>query len=546
MGGTGALQRGHVAYAARAWAAAYEELRTADSERALDAGDLQLLGTAAFLTAHDADSVTFWARAFNGQLEQGSVEQAARIAFILSLTLTMRGEGAQASGWLARGRRLVEGRDCAEMGLLLMLEGLVALMGHDTSSAREVLNEALAIGDRTGDRDLQAVSRLALAQTLAEIGQVARGLSMLDEAMLSVIAGEVSPILSGLIYCACIVTCQKLFEIRRAQEWTSALTAWCAKQPDMVPYRGQCLVHRSQLLEISGDWTQAMEEARRACTHLAEPLQGAFASALYQRGELHRLLGDFDEAEQAYRAASEHGLEPQPGLSLLRMTEGRLDAAVAAMRHLVATTSNDGLVPGGREIGRGALLGPFVEIMIAAGDLSAARAAAEELDEIAARFQAPLLRAHAAHAWGAVLLAEGDAGGALERLRAAWTAWKEVGAPYEIARTRILLGLACRALDDTDTASMHFDAARATFETLGAVPDLERLQRLDKAAEGPLSARELEVLELIANGSTNREIANALVISERTVARHLSNIFTKLGVSSRTAAGAYAFKHHLV
>ena len=502
-------------------------------------------GTAAYLAGSDVESIALWSRAFNEGAERGDVEQAARAAFYLSLTLMLRGEGAQANGWLTRGRRLVEERDCPELGLLTAMESVLT-MPVDMARARQLMEAALEMSDRVSDRDLRAFTRLGYGQALAHLGEIARGVGFLDEAMLLVLEGDMSPVIQGLIYCACIVTCARMFDVRRAQEWTTALTEWCETRPDMVPYRGQCLVHRSELLQMRGAWADAMEEARRACAHMGEPVQGPVGAAFYQCGELHRLLGRFEEAEEAYKRASEHGHEPQPGLSLLRLAEGKLEQAVAAIRRIMAEARGYGLAPGGWEFGRPILLEPYVEIMIAGGDAPTARAAAAELEETADRFGSPVLRARAHRAWGAVHLADGDAPSALERLRAAWTGFRDLAAPYEVARTRVLLAEACRALDDLDTASMHLEAARATFETLDAAPDLKRLDQLEQPAAGPLSARELEVLALIANGDTNREIANALVISERTVARHLSNIFTKLGVSSRTAASAYAYKHGLV
>lgn len=543
-----ALDAGRTAFAAGAWQDAFDALAAADAEHALEPEDLTQLASAAYLIDREADSIAYWTRAFNEDVERGRVELAAHTGFLMSLTLVLRGDTGQASGWLARAQRLPLGAGSAARGLLLTIESVFANVGGDLTRAQELATEALRIGDQLGDAELCAMARLTTAETLAEGGDVGGALRLMDEAMVSVTSGEVSPVFQGFIYCACIVLCQKAFDVRRAHEWTRALDAWCSARPGMVPFRGQCLVHRSELLTLTGAWDDAMEEAVRACEHLGDPGRGAYANALYQCGELYRLLGRFDDAEEKYRDTSAHGMEPQPGLTLMRLAQGNIDAAAASIRRIVAEVKSEGFGPGGIDVGRTSLLEPYVAIMLAAGDLAGARAGAEELEEAAARFGATLVRARAFRARGAVLLEEGDARGAHEKLRAAWSAWKELDALYEIARTRVLLAQACRALGDHDGESMHFDAGRAVFSTLGAAPDLSALAKLEKpsAGDGTLSARELEVLNLIAHGSTNREIAKALVISERTVARHLSNIFTKLNVSSRTGASAYAFKHGLV
>ena len=546
MSGKDALGRGRASFSERAWLGAFDHLTAADNSDLLAPDDLQLLATSAFLIGKETESVALWTRAYHGLLDQDAPGDAARVAFFMSLTLLLRGDAAQCNGWVARGKRLLEEKDCVEQGLLSVPEGLILMMSGDVARGEQLFREAVSIGERFADPDLLAIARLGLGQAMIQIGDIAPGVSLLDEAMVMVAAGEVSPILQGILYCAVVITCQRIFDIRRAQEWTTALDGWCETQPDLVPFRGQCLIHRSELLQIRGAWPDAVEEIALACARLSDPIQNSLGHAFYQRGELHRLLGEYKGAEEAYRRASDHGHEPQPGLSLLRFAEGKLDAAVAAIRRVTAEATEE--YGPGAGVSRAKLLEPFVEIMIAAGDVAAARAGAEELEQVATRLGAPMLRAGSCRAWGVVLIAEGDARAALDKLRAAWTQWKELGAPYEIARTRVLLALACRALDDGDTASMHFEAARAIFESLGAGPDVVRLQQLEqpKATNGALSARELEVLGFIANGSTNREIANALFISERTVARHLSNIFAKLDVSSRTAASAYAFKKGLV
>jgi DNA-binding NarL/FixJ family response regulator len=340
-----------------------------------------------------------------------------------------------------------------------------------------------------------------------------------------------------------IDACQEVLEWRRAHEWTEALATWCARQPDMVTFTGQCLVHRAEILQLHGAWPQAAEEARQAGERLARGADGsAIAAAFYRLAEVSRVLGDFPAAEDAYLQASRRGLEPQPGLALLRLAQGRTGAAEAAIRRVVAESSE--------RFRRARLLPAQVEIMLAVGDGDAARQAADELTGTAERYGTPALRAMAGHARGAVLLDQGDARAAVVALRAALGLWRDLEAPYEAARVRVLVGLGCRALGDEEAAAMELDAARGVFAELGAGPELARLERLerrDTAARGHgLTARELQVLRLVAAGKTNHAIATDLVLAEKTIDRHVSNIYTKLGVSSRAAATAYAYQHRLL
>ena len=412
----------------------------------------------------------------------------------------------------------------------------------DFEAAYATAAAAAEIGRRLGDPDLHALAVHEQGHALLKQGQVEPGLGLLDEAMVAVCAGELSPIVTGLLYCSVIGYCHEVYALGRAREWTNALTRWCAQQPDMVAFTGVCLVHRAEIMQLHGAWEDALRESERAARRFTQQDdQAAAAQALYQQGELHRLEGSFAAAEESYRAASRLGREPQPGMSLLRLEQGNGTAAASAIRRIVDETA----VP----LVRARLLPAYVEIMLAVGDPEAAGHACAALEDLALVYASPMLDAMAAQAHGAVDLARGDARAALDSLRRALQAWRGLDVPYEVARVRELVARACAALGDVETSALELDAARAVFRRLGAGPDLARVDALESPARGDahgLTRRELQVLRLVAAGSSNREIGRSLVISEHTVARHLQNIFAKLGVSSRTAAGAFAFEHGLL
>ena len=541
-----ARERGRAAYARRAWIEAHDALALADADDPLAADDLERLATAAYMLGRDDAYAQAMERAHQRRLDEDDVPGAARCAFWIGIHLLLRGEGGPAAGWFGRAGRLVErtGRDCVEGGFLLIPRVFEHAAAGERDAAIAVAGEAAAIGERFGDPDLFALASHEQGLLLIRDGRVAEGLRLLDEAMVAVTTGELSPIVNGFVYCGVITGCQAAYEPRRAQEWTAALTRWCAEQPDLVSFSGTCLVHRAEIMQLHGAWPDALAEARRAaerCELAAN--RAAAAEAAYRQGEVHRLRGESAAAEAAYRAARRDGHEPQPGLALLRLDEGSGDAAAAAIRRALGETTD--------RAARAGLLPAYVEIMLATGDLGAARDGCDELAAIAGRWRSDLLGAMAAHACGAVALAEGDARAALVSLRRAAQAWRALEAPYEAARARVLVGLACRALGDDDTAGLELAAAADAFAELGAAPDLARARAHAGAAAprdayGGLTARELEVLRLVAGGRSNRAIAAELVISEHTVARHVQNLFAKLGVSSRAAATASAFEHELL
>jgi ATP/maltotriose-dependent transcriptional regulator MalT len=360
----------------------------------------------------------------------------------------------------------------------------------------------------------------------------------------------------GIVYCSAIDTCHQFCALDRAREWTSRLASWCEQQPQLVTFTGLCLIHRAEIMQLCGDWNDAIEEVRPICERLNEGDPEIFGDACYQQAELFRLRGDVAAAEDAYCRASDNGREPQPGLALLRLAQGQPDEAIHAVRRVLSTTRASWQ--------RARLLPAFIEIALAAGRIEEADEASRELDAIARELGTEILAAMAAHARGAVALAAGDARSASERLRHAFGVWHRAGAPYIAARIRVLLGRAFLALGDRDGAALEVAAARKVFEQLGAASDLDRLpaDTAEDAASAPasiagserrakrpreathgLSAREIEVLRLVARGMTNKAIAIQLFLSERTVDRHVSNIFTKIDVASRAAATAFAYEN---
>ena len=535
------LEHGRECYGRRAWADAYQALVSADEQTTLQAEDLERLGTAAFLTGRDVEFQRLQERLHRVHADADDEARAARCAFWLALFSLLRGEVGPANAWIARGQRLVEDRNCVERGYVMIAVAEQQLRDGQADAAHATASQAAGVGECFDDADLTAVARHAQGRALIDQGDVVEGLKRLDETMLAVVADELSPIMTGLMYCSVIDTCRQVYALGRAREWTSAFSRVCEQQPDMSAFTGTCLVHRSEILQLQGAWPDALTEACRACERAQRAARNPPGAAFYQQAEIHRLRGEFAKAEDAYHSASERGCEPQPGLALLRLAQGRTDAACAAIRRLMSATSD--------RLRRARLLPAYLEIMLAIGDVEDARRARDELQELAKAFDTDGLRAVVAQADGAIALVEGHGQAALDPLRCAFEQWQRLEAPYEAARVRVLIGQACRALGDEEAAALEHKAARSEFERLGAQPELARLDVPSPAGQptpgNPLTARELQVLRLISTGRTNKEIAAELCLSERTIDRHVSNILGKLDVPSRTAATAYAYDHQL-
>ncbi|UVK36273.1 response regulator transcription factor [Mesorhizobium sp. AR10] len=536
------LEQARRAYGERAWADAFELLRATDEIASLGAEDLERLLWSAGMLDRDEDIFAAGERLFDMHIEAGRDDQAAYWAFFRGFRLLALGEDGHATACIQQAQRLADGfgRECAAHGYLVLLAAQKELMtGNDPASEAQA-KQALAIGERCCDIDLIAFARCYLGRALVRQGRIEEGIALLDEAMLPAAEGKISPIVTGLIYCNLIAACRQVYALDRSREWTQALSNWCGEQPQLVQFHGICLLHRAEIMELNGAWQDSIAEARRATQSLRSGSEMA-AGAAYQEAEIHRLRGEFAAAENLYRAASQFGLEPQPGMALLRLMQGRTEQAAATIRRVLATTRSP--------LGRARLLPALVEIMISAGAVDEAREACEELAAIASRFATEILAAMASQARGEIEMDSGNAATALGHFRAALTTWQRAGAPYLEARLRVLAGQACRMLGDEDSAELEFDAARAVFTALGAAPDLARVTALigpTNARPHGLTRREIEVLGLVATGKTNKLIATDLGLSEKTVDRHVSNIFDKLAVNSRAAATAYAFQNGLL
>jgi DNA-binding CsgD family transcriptional regulator len=527
------------AFNRRDWALAFDRLRGSGD---LGPEDTMALATSAYLLGNVDEAVRALQAGYQDRIRNGDSLGAVRFASWLGLLLNVRGEVAVGGGWVARAQRLLdtEPEDIAERGYLLAHEFYQHLGRGDFARAGETAVHIVETGRRFSEPDLIAQGLMCQGRMTIYSGRVPEGLALLDEAMVGISAGEVSPIIAGMVYCSMIEACQEVSDFSRAASWTSALTRWCEAQPGLVPYTGQCSLHRGQIMRLRGAYDEALAEF--ALAQRRYQLEGTVAPAalaLTEQGDVLRIRGKLDEAEEAYQQAAEFGFEPQPGLALSWLARGRTTAAVTAIHRLLAEA--------GGPVQRSRLLPAAVEILVAAQLLDEARRRSDELSEIASAFGISALRAMTAYAYAAIELASGEIEEALGHGRESCRLWSDIGSPYEASRARVLVARALRELGDEDSATAELAVAGHGFADVGAAPGVQQVDKLlGRARPGGLTEREIEVLRLVAAGRSNPDIAHALVLSPKTVERHLSNIFTKLDVPSRTAAAAYAHEHGLM
>ncbi|WP_308369194.1 MULTISPECIES: LuxR C-terminal-related transcriptional regulator [unclassified Streptomyces] len=550
-----AVDQARAAAGREAWAEAYTLLHDLGPAR-LSPDDLAVLADAAWWTSRVEESITARTGAYSGYVAAGAGRQAGFSAWMLFYEYQLAGRTGAATGWLGRARQQLTGEpECVEQCYLFWADAEEAQRRGAFDEARGCARRMADIARRCGSVDLLAMCTQVQASVLLAEGRVADGLALLDDAMCSALAGELSSFFTGWIYCLGLQACMACADLRRAVEWTDAAMAWCASMPEENNYRGLCRVHRVEVAELTGDWPRAAGEAALTCTELLPYEARIAAEAIYLTAGIERRCGDLAAAEASYTRAHELGRDPQPGLALLHLAQGRTDSSSAALRLALAGGEGGESGAGPGPLGRCRLLAAQVEVSLALGDLDQARTAADELESNALEWQrrcaseSTVLHATATAARGAVAFADRDLERAVPLLHRSLSLWLELGVPYEAAQVRMTLAAAARAAGDAEGARMELQAARAVFQRLGAAPDARRAAALLSGVQhrlpGDLTDREAQVLRLVAAGGTNRSIASELVISEHTVARHLNNIFAKLDVSSRAAATAYAYTHGL-
>ncbi|WP_209721448.1 LuxR C-terminal-related transcriptional regulator [Marmoricola sp. OAE513] len=516
---------------ARDWPAVYDAYRDLE-ERTASVVEHQ--AEAAWWLGRMDESIRLYQDAYRGYLESGERQHAARTAVHLSIHTRLVGEAAQSAGWVGTAHRLLAEEPEGPCHGYAMYLDTAGLTGTDLDAAWESARRMQEIGGTHGDPTLVALGVYFEGRVRIKQARVAEGLALLDEAMVAALSDGPGPLWTGAIYCGLMDACNELRDLRRASEWTEATRRWSHPLPLASVYPGICRVHRAQVLQSRGDWDKAEEEALGACVDMVGIDVFAVADAYYEVGEVRRMRGDHAGAEQAYHQAHDYGRDPQPGMALLRLAQGRVDDASSSIKISLTPGNGSRLDQAPRHVAQ-------VDIALAADDLDLAEASAAEVLEVAEMFDSDGLRAEGHRCHGALLLARGRAVEALAPLRMAFNEWKQLEVPYETGRTRLHLAEAYRALGDNDAAEREAAAAQACFDALGVVAPT-----CDDAAPAGLTAREVEVIRLLAGGMSNKEIAEALFLSPKTVARHLSNIFVKTGSATRSAATAFAYDHGLV
>jgi DNA-binding NarL/FixJ family response regulator len=522
------------------WVARYDELTA--RRAALTAEELDELGLAAWFLGRTAECERAWDAAHHAYLDAGERDAAIRCAFWLGYTLADRGETVRAGAWMSRLFELVEAAEPSPRteGLAALAKAVGAFAAGEFEASASLGERAVALARAAHDPDTEVLATMGLGRALVRSGRVVEGFDCMDRVMLAISSGRVSDRAAGPAYCAVIASCLDRWDIDRARVWTRELSDWCDAQRGLEPFRGECSVHRATVLQLLGEWDEATATLTEVCERerRVETLENAF----YGLAEQCRLVGRRADAETAYRNAAELGREVQPGLALLRRDEGRMSAARSGIARALEAS------PAPRA--RAELLAAQVELEVEHGEWDVAARASAELRAMADVFGTIFLEAQADRAEARLLIGTDAPEAALTLLRRSWSVWRRLEATYEAAVTRVLMGRANRAVGDEEAAQLEFDAARTVLTGLGAVADLDRLERFAAepgrpGASAGLTRRELEVLQLIAGGRSNRQIANELFLSERTVARHVSNILGKLGLANRSAATAFAFEHGL-
>lgn len=535
------LHEARDAWSRHDWQGCFDALAELGSDDpATEAERLVLLADAAWWLGRLDECIDARERAYLLYDELGEDRSAGQAAVWLYEHHCFRASPSIAGGWLRRARRSLDSdRECSEFGALVLREAEMAHGSGELAAAATLCEDGIELGRRLRCVDLEAEALQSLGRVRIDQGRRSEGLGLLDEAMLFVLDGRLSPYSTGKVYCSLISACEQLSDHGRAAEWTAATARWAERHPFAV-FPGLCRVHHATALQWRGDWAAAEREAARACEELSGINLPNAAAAWAEIGDIRRRLGDLPGAGVAFASADRLCAQPRPGLALLRLAEGNLDAATS-----VITDALEGA--GWSRLARAKVLPARAQIAIAVGDIATATAAVDELEIIAEDYDSAGLRAAASVARGRVQLATGSED-ACVTLRSAVARWSELGVPYETATARVLLGQACRTTADEAGAVAAFDGARLLFDELGVRLEAQDFDARSGATSLPagLTDREAEVLRLVAAGHTNKEVAASLYLSDKTIARHLSNIFTKIGVSTRSAATAFAFEQGVI